>query len=321
LTYFDYPILPLTDGVAYGKTTQTGTPTPSAPIPLISISAGSYRYENNGNRYVVELPEMRSVGNTRDTWDADTGVFTRLEQKYALQASDITSISNGTYIQRIHVKKPADSAMLGNYDKNKVLMEEYPEIISAPSSDLPENIYKFRTYGATTKIELFVPLGTYANLSAAQTALAGTEILYQLATPIVSTIPPELVWQEPVTDHTANSFVDIAFLNRIEQACEFLEGFLNGKGYSVNITTKTDWVMADFPYRTQIDRIRSNVEALQTAFYSLPDWREITYTASIDFNQANALEWDLQIIDVWLQRMITSMQRYSGTFYAGEMIF
>lgn len=134
-------------------------------------------------------------------------------------------------------------------------------------------------------------------------------------------ITPELVWQEPVTDHTANSFVDIAFLNRIEQACEFLEGFLNGKGYSVNITTKTDWVMADLPYRAQVDRIRSNVEALQTAFYSLPDWREITYTASIDFNQANALEWDLQIIDVWLQRMIAGMQRYSGTFYAGEMIF
>ena len=65
-------------------------------------------------------------------------------------------------------------------------------------------------------------------------------------------------------------------------------------------------MMSDFPYRSEIDRIRHNVDNLQQGFYSLPDWREIVYNNTIDFNQANALEWDLQTIDIWLQRMMAA---------------
>ena len=77
-------------------------------------------------------------------------------------------------------------------------------------------------------------------------------------------------------------------------------------------------MMSDFPYRSEIDRIRHNVDNLQQGFYSLPDWREIVYNNTIDFNQANALEWDLQTIDIWLQRMMAAFF-YCGELYSGEV--
>ena len=63
------------------------------------------------------------------------------------------------------------------------------------------------------------------------------------------------------------------------------------------------WIESDIPYRSEIDRIRRNVDALQTGFQSLADWRDIIYNNTMDFNQANALEWDLQRIYDWLQAM------------------
>ncbi len=56
------------------------------------------------------------------------------------------------------------------------------------------------------------------------------------------------------------------------------------------------WYQSDIPTRGEIDRIRRNVDALQTGFARLPDWREILYNNTVDFGQANALEWDLQRI-------------------------
>ena len=63
------------------------------------------------------------------------------------------------------------------------------------------------------------------------------------------------------------------------------------------------WIESDIPYRSEIDRIRRNVDALQTGFQSLADWRDIIYNNTMDFNQANALEWDLQRLYDWLQAM------------------
>lgn len=47
--------------------------------------------------------------------------------------------------------------------------------------------------GAPITLRITVPKGTYANLAAAQAALAGTKIWYQLATPIVTPISIPIV--------------------------------------------------------------------------------------------------------------------------------
>lgn len=93
-------------------------------------------------------------------------------------------------------------------------------------------------------------------------------------------------------------------LNRIESWTAYLYDILLQNGYVAEITPKqSDWTEADIPYRSEIDRIRANVDALQTGFASLPDWREIVYNNTMNYGQANALEWDLQRIYDWLQAM------------------
>jgi hypothetical protein len=105
-------------------------------------------------------------------------------------------------------------------------------------------------------------------------------------------------------------------LNRLEQWTTYLAAQLCSYGYSVTVQTRT-WTRTDYPTRTEVDRIRRNVDALQAGFYSLPDWREIVYNNTLHYSQANALEWDLYTIYVWLERMVAAFV-YAGEIYAGE---
>ena len=109
-----------------------------------------------------------------------------------------------------------------------------------------------------------------------------------------------------------------ALLNRIEDWTGYLAGRLRAQGYETEIApyrrhggseaeAADRWTKEDIPTRPEIDRIRVNVEALQEGFYSLPDWREIVYNNTMDYNQANALEWDLQTIYDWLGRMVSTL--------------
>ena len=76
------------------------------------------------------------------------------------------------------------------------------------------------------------------------------------------------------------------------------------------------WIESDIPYRSEIDRIRANVDALQTGFASLPDWQEIVYNNTMTFGQANALEWDLQRLYDWLQAMVNGfMTKQANTLF------
>src|SRR5690606_1443885 len=47
-----------------------------------------------------------------------------------------------------------------------------------------ETSYWTHAYDSSKKIYIYVPKGTYANLTEAQTGLAGTTVIYQLAEPV-----------------------------------------------------------------------------------------------------------------------------------------
>lgn len=106
-------------------------------------------------------------------------------------------------------------------------------------------------------------------------------------------------------------------LNRIEEWTTYLAQQLGIYGYSVHINKRpVVWSMSDFPTRDEVDRIRTNVDTLQTGFYSLPDWREIMYNNTVDWEQANAIEWDLQRLYDWLQAMVQGFRlRQANTFF------
>lgn len=108
---------------------------------------------------------------------------------------------------------------------------------------------------------------------------------------------------------------NVADWNRIEQWTSYLSAQLRSYGYSVAVETRS-WTREDYPTRGEIDRIRRNVDALQSGFYSLPDWREIVYNNTLNYDQANALEWDLQRLYDWLRAMVGSFQmRQANTIF------
>lgn len=119
-----------------------------------------------------------------------------------------------------------------------------------------------------------------------------------------------------IFDRSAPVAQNAADWNRLEQWTTYLAAQLRSYGYSVTVQTR-EWTRTDYHTRTEVDRIRRNVDALQAGFYSLPDWREIVYNNTLHYDQANALEWDLQAIYTWLQRMVASFWR-SGEIYGGE---
>ena len=122
----------------------------------------------------------------------------------------------------------------------------------------------------------------------------------------------DLIW-----NHSKYEPWNASDFNRLETWTTYLAAQLRSYGYSVTVQTRT-WTRTDYPTRGEVDRIRRNVDALQAGFYSLPDWREIVYNNTLGYEQANALEWDLHTIYVWLERMVAAFV-YTGEIYAGEV--
>ena len=105
-------------------------------------------------------------------------------------------------------------------------------------------------------------------------------------------------------------------LNRIEDWTRFLAGLLAENGYEIFIKTGV-WSMESIPYQKEIDRIRRNIERLHRGYSSLPDWREVTYSNSLNFIQVNTLELDLKTIYTWLSSMVAAFC-HLGEFHVNE---
>lgn len=116
-------------------------------------------------------------------------------------------------------------------------------------------------------------------------------------------------------------------LNRIESWTAYLNEQLHTRGYTAPITTRAPWRYGEYPTPTEFARIRTNIDALHTAFFAVPEWRELVLQTradgreTIDYTQVNAQEWDLRQIYDWLLLTVQAMYRYSGTFYSGMVIF
>lgn len=131
-----------------------------------------------------------------------------------------------------------------------------------------------------------------------------------------------MAWQTPKTDRTSanKGYLHYDVLNRIENNCEYIAQLLNVNLIPVTITVKTNWTAADFPFLTQINRIRANVNALKTAYYHAGIAPEIIIHNTLDWIDANTLEQNLLNINTLLQNMIAAF-KYSGTFAAGQEVY
>lgn len=121
--------------------------------------------------------------------------------------------------------------------------------------------------------------------------------------------------QSDLENGTSKGYYNCTDLNRVEAWCEYLADLLTSYSYPVSILIKKDWTMTDLPNVNDMERIRSNVNKIKTAFHAYTDVPENLNYMTIE--KANAIEKILGEIDFLIKNMISRF-RYSNTFNAGE---
>lgn len=121
--------------------------------------------------------------------------------------------------------------------------------------------------------------------------------------------------QLDVINLTSKGYYNYIDLNRVEKWCRYLGEKLNSYSYPVNIITKMDWTMLDFPMQSDMERIRTNLETLKNAYYSFANLPAIA--ENMDYKKANAIERILHEIDYLMERMENNFV-YSGVAGCGQ---
>lgn len=108
-------------------------------------------------------------------------------------------------------------------------------------------------------------------------------------------------------------------LNRVGAAVEYLTGWLNGLGYAVEATAKTNWTMKDTPTSGQMQQYLDAVSIIRSAIAVLPATPPVPEDMEkLTFNQANDIEQILTDVNLLLENIERSYI-YSGEVYAGEV--
>ena len=110
-----------------------------------------------------------------------------------------------------------------------------------------------------------------------------------------------------ILNDTTRNYINYKDLNRIESRMQELTELLNKYKYMNSTETKTDWIkqestneLTNFPLKTQIDRIRNNLQILMQSYFvykatpTLPDTLENATIYKI--NDVEKILYDLHII-------------------------
>jgi hypothetical protein len=210
-------------------------------------------------RLFLSAQTLRSVPATKDTVSvADDRVekTQRVSAEYTLQNSDYDSLELGFSNVDVVVMKsraggflplasPFTAEGIGRilvYSSSGVLYSE----IAASQANNVASIGKIYTTD-TGRLQFIVAKGTYANLAAAQAALAGTTLTYQLATPIVTDItndcqgtlqsyPSGSIQTLPAKNgYTTTSSTDVTGATSVYKVKRF--DYDNGKVVEVDVTS------------------------------------------------------------------------------------
>ncbi len=134
---------------------------------------------------------LRSLPNgVYDEFDVRTGRKTQNVEEHALESGDIVLLDTSQInVDIVYVGKPADFIYASTpMVKGSMTIEGFR---FGTFSDDTSRIGVFFQSGTLTRVGLIVEKGLYASTGAARTALAGTTLIYQLATPVVTQHPPQ----------------------------------------------------------------------------------------------------------------------------------
>lgn len=174
----------------------------------------------------------------------EDGKFVKRVSEHVLKASDITNVINGTNLQRVVIP----TTKLANISSQTSNIDSSTFIESLINETLGGN-YDVVGYADcwttdATNLLILKPLSTYANLAAAQAALAGTKIIYELAQPqILDTNATPLIVEFNghvfITSDGPQPSVELSYTSNIGAVIDgLLEGLKETSKLAGNVITK-----------------------------------------------------------------------------------
>jgi len=144
--------------------------------------------------------ELHSVPDgTACSFNANSGLHTQRVQEYTLTEDDVTAIASGTNLQRVAVPLTTFSGIVTtttNIEGVTLPSINSPEVSGSAGGYDGAGNENTHAVDANNLLFLFA-LGTYADLAAAKTALAGTKVWYKLATEVPTKYLPQTLIAEP----------------------------------------------------------------------------------------------------------------------------
>lgn len=203
---------PLCGLTVYGRSTQDGTPTPDAPVPIVSAGDGGTiavtLNDGNGKMQTLTLPTptglpgipVATSGNYTDpqgqNWvcdevDLERGVKVQRVNAVDLSTCTITGITNFAVTKRIAIRLPLN----GRDYRTKALCNRLQFVVSF-TKDTPH------FYVDVSSTQVFIPIG-------AKKPEEGEYILfYALATPIETPLTPaEIAAYKAITAYAPDTVV------------------------------------------------------------------------------------------------------------------
>lgn len=116
-------------------------------------------------------------------------VLDRYVQEYTLLSADIVGlVTSATNFDFVNINKPTNAIFYGNTTYTGVFENAIRQVGAIGTNSYADNANRiyYLMPSNNTLYAYAVPKGTYANLAAAQAALAGTKIWYQLSTPLLA---------------------------------------------------------------------------------------------------------------------------------------
>lgn len=137
-----------------------------------------------------------------------------------------------------------------------------------------------------------------------------------LSRPMSQWTAEELAWFDEDKSKGAYNCTD---LNRVGNAISYISDLLNGYGYSVQVSPKTDWAIGDIPTTSQLQQYLADVSALRAVLELLPTTPEVPADMEgLTVQESNDIEKILVDIDHLITNM-TAAWFCSGELYAGEV--
>lgn len=221
---------PLCGLTVYGKSTQDGTPTPDAPVPIVSAGDGGSVVvkvsDGNGKEQTLTLPTPNGLPGIPVT---SGGNYT--DQNGQQWVCDEVDLERGVKVQRVKVLDINDTSLrlypssnsywyvstflsdsslnnTGAKSYKAVMCQKFPVV-----SQSDETKYSYpivAPYGHTDRVELRfrAPEALYATIEDFRQTIVGTKVYYPLATPVETPLTPaEIAAYKALTAYAPDTVV------------------------------------------------------------------------------------------------------------------